>query len=505
MTSSTADIPDSGGLHENPLPRLLMQLYHDRYAGALDLSNGRSWKRFIFQGGAPALAESNLTSETLGVQLMDSGDISPKDHERVSDYMKKNRCREGTALLSLDVLPPKALFVALKEQVRRRLLEAFGWADGRYKLDVAASQNEDIQPFRCDLLALVQEGLETHWSADRLLADLAQHMELYPIPKKGFERLAARLQSDAATETLLGEFDGQHSLGQALGGAASSRRALAAAWVLEAAGGLECRSGPREDASSATGATFEAEVEIHVNHAQTSRDPLAPAMPSTAQQPDAATQNAAEDRADGLRAEIEARRTTHQSLDHYSLLGLEHDAKPTAIKKAYFLAAKRYHPDALARLGLHDLKEAAAEIFARISRAFEILSNEDKRSNYDSSLRGEGSEIDATQLAQAETSYRKGEILLRMGNFNGALEYLRPAAELWPDESAYQSALGWALYKKSPPEIEAARMHLERAVELAPEDAEAHFRLGLVLRADGEEPAAAQHLAKAKQLDPSQS
>jgi cytochrome c-type biogenesis protein CcmH/NrfG len=98
--------------------------------------------------------------------------------------------------------------------------------------------------------------------------------------------------------------------------------------------------------------------------------------------------------------------------------------------------------------------------------------------------------------------YRKAEVMMRAGNWSGAYEFLRPAVQLWPDECAYQSALGWTLYKKLPSDPSTARTHLEAAVALDAQDPVSHFRLGLVLRALGETEAADRELKRAKQLDP---
>ena len=191
-------------------------------------------------------------------------------------------------------------------------------------------------------------------------------------------------------------------------------------------------------------------------------------------------------------------------LDFYQLLGIERDASTGAVKKAYIRAAKRYHPDTLARLGLDSVKQVAARVFSRVAEAYGVLRDAEKRAQYDS-IDANDPEIDTTSLAQAETFFRKGEILVRMGDFRGALQFLENAVELWPEESAYQSTLGWSLYKKNPSEPLRAREHLEMAVGLAPKDAVAHFRMGIVLRALGEEQAALDSLSYAKQLDPSAS
>ncbi len=142
-------------------------------------------------------------------------------------------------------------------------------------------------------------------------------------------------------------------------------------------------------------------------------------------------------------------------------------------------------------------------MFARIAEAHEVLADPDRRRDYDRGDQNGNEDMDVARVVQAEALFRKAEILLRAGNFGGALEFLRPAVAMWPNECAYQSALGWALYKKAPPDHEVrTRTPRERAVALDRDDAVAHFRLGVVLRALGEKDAADAALARAKQLDP---
>ena len=88
------------------------------------------------------------------------------------------------------------------------------------------------------------------------------------------------------------------------------------------------------------------------------------------------------------------------------------------------------------------------------------------------------SPIDVTRIAQAETCYRKGEILMQQGNFRGAVNFFEASISLCCDEPVYLSALGWALFKQNPPDVPRAREHLERASGLAPDDREIARRLG---------------------------
>jgi len=475
-------IPEQGRLDELPLPRLLLDLHAARFDGALTLSRDRIGKRFLLQRGSPVFAESNLASESLGVQLMDTGRLSRSDYNRVVSHIESRGCKEGKALLDLGLLKPKELFDALKDQVRIRLVECFGWPQGEYQLDADSSPPEDAAPFRTDLYAVLQAGIETHWASDRILGDLMPNMESYPQRTAGFGPVAERLEVDAAVEALLESLDGSRSFWKSVQ-LANTPRALAAAWILDAAGALRFAAGPEEEAVAEPAG--ERDVEIVVEESPADR------ASAKKREPRATASQKPDPRAQALREEIVQRYEGLRGLDGYALLGVERKADPAAIKRAYLKAAKTYHPDALSRMGLDpEAREMANAVFAEISKAHALLSDFRRRREYDAALEVDATDLDAERLARAEMNFRKGEILIKQGNYRGALDYLRPAVELWPNECAYQSALGWALFKKAPSEPEAAREYLEEAARIAPDDTENLLRLGEVLRDLGEEEAA---------------
>ncbi|KAI3676286.1 hypothetical protein L1987_85891 [Smallanthus sonchifolius] len=65
-----------------------------------------------------------------------------------------------------------------------------------------------------------------------------------------------------------------------------------------------------------------------------------------------------------------------KSLDPYKILGVEKDASPRQIQKAFHKLSLQYHPD-------KNKNKGAQEKFAEINNAYEILSDEVKRKNYD--------------------------------------------------------------------------------------------------------------------------
>ena len=63
--------------------------------------------------------------------------------------------------------------------------------------------------------------------------------------------------------------------------------------------------------------------------------------------------------------------------DHYKVLGVDRKATPTEIKKAYRKLARQYHPD-------RNPGDAKAEArFKRISQAYDVLQDAEKRKQYD--------------------------------------------------------------------------------------------------------------------------
>lgn len=63
--------------------------------------------------------------------------------------------------------------------------------------------------------------------------------------------------------------------------------------------------------------------------------------------------------------------------DYYAILGVDRDAKPEEIRKAFRRLARKYHPD------VNPNNKYAEEKFKGISEAYEILSDEKKRKIYD--------------------------------------------------------------------------------------------------------------------------
>ncbi len=124
--------------------------------------------------------------------------------------------------------------------------------------------------------------------------------------------------------------------------------------------------------------------------------------------------------------------------DYYEILGVERNASPAELKKAYYKLAKEHHPDT---------SSGDPAVFAQVNAAYEVLSDERKRQIYDSygregvaaaeaggdprASRGGGVEMNAEDLLREFGSFFGGG--MNMG-FGGPGAAVRPDAPMPGDD-----------------------------------------------------------------------
>mmetsp|Transcript_9058 Transcript_9058/g.15198 ORF Transcript_9058/g.15198 Transcript_9058/m.15198 type:complete len:146 (+) Transcript_9058:122-559(+) len=95
--------------------------------------------------------------------------------------------------------------------------------------------------------------------------------------------------------------------------------------------------------------------------------------------------------------------------DYYAILHVERDASPKKIKRAYYAAARRWHPDKNRAPGDEARLAKAERNFKLIARAYEVLSDKATRDAYD---RGENVDDPkfAQRMAQQQQSSQNGNV-----------------------------------------------------------------------------------------------
>jgi len=201
--------------------------------------------------------------------------------------------------------------------------------------------------------------------------------------------------------------------------------------------------------------------------------------------------------------------------DHFALLGVRLDSSIDELRKAYFVLARKLHPDRLAALGIADDKRDAQRLFAQINTAFAVLNDPVQRDNYVSVLQRGGAsavraeEARADELAsavmRAEEAYRRGEMALRRDQLEQALSEFGQAVQLQPLEAEYQAMLAWTKFAVSPDKQAIAvqtRKDLQRAAAGAESSPTPRFYLGRVERMLGREKEALQYFQQVLAIKP---
>jgi curved DNA-binding protein CbpA len=125
--------------------------------------------------------------------------------------------------------------------------------------------------------------------------------------------------------------------------------------------------------------------------------------------------------------------------DYFAMLGIQQDVQPGEVQSAYFALAKQWHPDRLPP-DLGSVRDLASKVFARMSEAFETLSDPARRKRYIDVMKGGGGtpeEADKIQaIIDAATDFQRAEILWRKRDF-GAEEFINRAYKSDPDQADY--------------------------------------------------------------------
>ena len=164
--------------------------------------------------------------------------------------------------------------------------------------------------------------------------------------------------------------------------------------------------------------------------------------------------------------------------NYYEIIGVPRTARPAEVRSAYAKLARERHPD---RFTDPVEKARAEEFFKDLTTAFNTLSNEKNRREYDGALDRPAA---APPQAIAQNAYERGLQMFEIKHYHEAVELLRTSVGLFPDQPDFQVALGKAL-ARNPHWVREGMQAIERAVQLAPRVASHQTDLAELLLAQG--------------------
>jgi CheY-like chemotaxis protein/curved DNA-binding protein CbpA len=505
-----------GDLKDRAFPWVLGELFRRRATGTLHLCQGKIRKVVYLRDGAPIAVRSNQPGERLGAVLVRERLLQPSDYDEAARRARAANRPVVAFLLENGMLSRPLFFSALRLQLQTRLGDLFSWESGEAIFRLRERLPSRLPLVELPPVRLIYDGIRRGMSPTHQGRLLAPRLEMRPVlwhevAKATLDQLSER------ERTVLGSLDGLSSIRQIMTRYASED--IAALILTAMCAGLiapaPTPTGAAATPSSAAPGPSETERPAGFTPPP-SRAPSAsvngpaprPAASSSSRQTPAAARQP-QKLSEVLRvAELKAHRASLEGKNHWEVLGVDRGADTARIRAAYHQLAKQYHPDRFT-IAEAEAREIADQIFAMVSYAHQILTDDERRRKYEAELAaGTAASQAADKLAKvlaAERAFGEGQLSLQRRQYAQAAEGFEQAVRLYEDEAEYHAFLGYALVmagKTDPTTLSRIEKCLKRAKQLSPENDKAYLFEGYLLKNLGKTQGAASQFRKAMDLNP---
>jgi curved DNA-binding protein CbpA len=182
-------------------------------------------------------------------------------------------------------------------------------------------------------------------------------------------------------------------------------------------------------------------------------------------------------------------------VDYYQLLGVTPSAGVSDIRAAYVRLAKERHPDKFAD---PTEKEKAQLFFQDLTTAFNTLSNDARRREYDAERERPKPQ---TPEEIARDAYEKSGPAYEQGDYEGALTFLQTAVHHAPQEPVFHIALGRMMSRFKTTARKGIEI-MEKASQSFPQNAMVWYELALLYNGQGLKMRAQKAVESAQRLAP---
>ena len=441
---------------ESPVPFVLRKVFLEKTSGELTIKGESFEKNLYFSTGNLCFAKTNVLHERIGEVLFKLGKIDQTQFWDIHKLISGQKNKLGKILIENNFISQKDLFFGLIYQVRVIALSTFALTSGEWEFSSVLPDIPDDSKFKIELPGIFVEGVARFKSL--------------PLFKNNFQNRSLRTKSISAE---ISSFLNSEDLGFF-----KKLSHYPDISVEQAA----IQSGIADESFWQKLMLF-----FLLNVLEFAEKPADKEL----------TKNYEELAA--LHEKLKAK-----EMDYYELFNLKNTAAFNEIKDVYYQYAKKFHPDRLGEAPDPDLKEKANFVFARINKAFEILSNEEKRREYDTKGYKEIQNTEKTSenlIEKANLYYRKAKTLYSQQRFREAASLMEEVVRNDPNKAAYYLLLG--LSQSNIPNLRRfAEKSFQKVIEMEPWNAEPYAALGLLFLSERLEKRAENFFRKALAIDP---
>lgn len=364
--------PLNGTLSLYMLSDILIGLQRTVKTGVLELRQGSTIRNIYIRNGNMIFATSNLDADRIGNILLKEGKMTQEQFDRADARKKKTNERYIQILVDTGCMKPADLIPTIELQANRIIESLFEIQQADFvfrESPLPAEAAVTLQISAADLIyrelkKTADEDLVTAYLLDRTVDFSATPLNLFQ-----------EIRLDSGDRTLLSYVDGKTTVRDIIRlSSMDNRQAMRSLYAL---------------------------IEARILETKSAGEPPQAIAPEEIGNPIDETFGGLIDRID----ETELR---FRQSNHYDILGIDASASADEIKKAYYRAAREYHPDRHFSLP-EDVKGKLLNIFNGITRAYLTLKDYEKRREYDASVRVKTSDNVAERPASAAEETPQGE------------------------------------------------------------------------------------------------
>ena len=439
-----------------PVPLMLKKILKDKSNGELIVAGKNFTKSLFFNNGALVFAKTDVIEERLGEILFKIGKINREQFLNITEMIKKSSERIGKLLVQNDVLKQRDLFFALIYQLRTIATSTFSLVSGEWNFVNKVPEVPEDAKFSIQLPGIITEGTNKLGTISYF-----RNKFYYKAPK------IAAVPDDVKEFLSNYELDFYKELSQFKN--LQNAQIIAKMSISEETFWKKIVLLYLLNLVDFVEVTVDKELDKNIEEILT------------------------------LNEKIKSGRA-----DYYELLGLKHTVAINDIKNAYFSYAKKYHPDRITNAPDPEIKEKANFVFAEINRAYETLSNPDKKRDYDGKGYKEDNQVEPLQenlMERARLLHRRAKTLYSQKKYWEASSVLDEAVKLDPTKASYFLLLG--LCQMNLPRLRRmAAQSLQKVIDLESWNVEAFTAMGILFMSENQTHRAEGFFRKVLSLNP---
>ncbi|MCP5101970.1 MAG: DnaJ domain-containing protein [bacterium] len=420
-----------------PVPLIFKKIFKDTMTGELIVTGDHFKKQLFFIKGELVFGATTMAPERLGEILLSTGKITSSEFIKLTRIKEHTPRKVGEILVDITNLNTHDIFYALLYQVKTIALSTFALTEGEWTFTEKPPKIPGNQKFRIKLPEIITEGVD---SIEKVSYYKNRFYYRSPVTTPIPESTGKFLSSDDIKFYIKLTGFANTPVAQVISKLVAPElffwRKLVLLYLLNVVDFVEF--------------TVDQEQNKNIEEINELYD-----------------------------------RLKSDEVDFYQLFGVKDTASEGEIKETYLNYSKKYHPDRIQVAPDSTVKKKATEVFAEINRAFEVLSNREKKRDYD--MKGHKEENAPSNASQgndtrrARELYLKGNVLYKKKQYWQAASILEDAVILDNSKASYFILLGLC-QAKSPQTQKYAERNLKKASEMEPWNADPIFALGELYR-----------------------